>query len=51
MLRTESDPQVAEMLLSEAADIFVVDMYANDLLHQVMLFSTTLSFKILFILF
>lgn len=38
MLRRESNPQVAELLLSEAADIFVIDMYANDLLHQVLLY-------------
>lgn len=35
MLRTESNSQVAELLLSEGADLFVVDIYANNLLHQV----------------
>uniref|UniRef100_A0A915EUV0 PDZ domain-containing protein n=1 Tax=Ditylenchus dipsaci TaxID=166011 RepID=A0A915EUV0_9BILA len=34
MLTTDSNPECAEMLLSEAADICVQDMHANEPLHQ-----------------
>jgi SH3/ankyrin repeat-containing protein len=37
LLSPESSPQVAELLLSEAADIGVRDMHANEPLHQVRL--------------
>ena len=35
MLSTDSNPEVAEMLLAEAADLDVVDMHGNTALHQV----------------
>ena len=35
MLSTDSNPEVAEMLLAEAADLQVVDMHGNTALHQV----------------
>jgi hypothetical protein len=35
MLSTDSSPEVAEMLLAEAADLQVVDMHGNTALHQV----------------
>lgn len=38
MLTTDSHPEVAEMLLSEAADISIKDMHANEPLHQVGIF-------------
>jgi hypothetical protein len=35
MLSTDSNPEVTEMLLAEAADLDVVDMHGNTALHQV----------------
>lgn len=35
MLTADSSPEVAEMLLSEAADLTIRDMHANEALHQV----------------
>ncbi|KAI1720125.1 ankyrin repeats (3 copies) domain-containing protein [Ditylenchus destructor] len=34
MLTADSSPEVAEMLLSEAADLTIRDMHANEALHQ-----------------
>jgi hypothetical protein len=37
MLTPESSPEVAEMLLAEAADLDIVDMHGNTALHQVII--------------
>ena len=38
MLNAESNAEVTEMLLAEAADLDVVDMHGNTALHQVKIF-------------